>query len=71
MHITKRSAKAALGLTTDAELARQFGINRWAVGQWAEDLPIPDGRQWELRAKYPALFPSSQPETSEDVQSAA
>lgn len=57
MEITKRQAKAALSLETDADLARYFEVNRWAVGQWPEDEPLPARRQWELRAKHPDLFP--------------
>jgi len=58
MDMTKRAVKEALGIETDAELARQFTppIGRWAVGQWSEDQPIPQGRQWELRAKFPGKF---------------
>jgi len=58
MDITKRSAKALLGITTDAELARFFEIHRQAVGQWKEDEPIPSARQWELRVRRPELFVS-------------
>lgn len=71
MTMTKREVKAALGIDTDAELARFFdgekpgGINRWAVGQWADDEPIPAGRQWEARAKRPDLFPTPQPGSNE------
>lgn len=59
MEMTKREVKDALGLETDAQLARVFTpeIGRWAVGQWDEDKPIPLQRQWELRAKYPTKFP--------------
>lgn len=59
MKMTKRNVKEALGIKTDAELARQFTppIGRWAVGQWEDDKPIPIGRQWELRAKFPQIFP--------------
>ena len=57
MNMTKREVKTALGIQTDADLARLFGIGRWAVGQWPEDQPIPEGRQWQLRAKRPDLFP--------------
>lgn len=57
MNMTKREVKNALGIQTDADLARLFGIGRWAVGQWPEDQPIPEGRQWQLRAKRPDLFP--------------
>lgn len=58
MEMTKQAVKRALGIETDADLARQFTppIGRWAVGQWAEDKPIPAGRQWELRAKFPNKF---------------
>lgn len=56
--MTKPEIKTALGLDTDADLARFFGIGRWAVGQWPDDLPIPEARQWELRAKRPDLFPT-------------
>lgn len=57
MDMTKSGVKRMLGLETDAELARLFGIGRWAVGQWSDDEPIPEGRQWQLRAKRPDLFP--------------
>lgn len=59
MDLTKRAIKGALGIDTDAELARFFGIGRWAVGQWPEDEPIPEARQWQLRAKRPDLFPTA------------
>lgn len=57
MDMTKRNVKSALEIDTDAELARFFGIGRWAVGQWGEDDPIPEGRQWQVRARRPDLFP--------------
>lgn len=62
MEMTKRAVKEALGIQTDAELARQFtgpdgrAIGRWAVGQWPEDDPIPELRQLQLRAKHPDIF---------------
>lgn len=58
MDMTKRAVKEALGIETDAELARQFTppIGRWAVGQWPDDESIPAARQWELRAKHPEKF---------------
>jgi hypothetical protein len=56
MDMTKRNVKAALGIKTDSELAREFQIGRWAVGQWPDDEPIPAARRWELRARYPRLF---------------
>lgn len=58
MNMTKREVKEALNIESDADLARYFGIGRWAVGQWPDDAPIPQGRQWELRAKMPATFPT-------------
>lgn len=62
--ITKRDAKKALGCDSDADLARYFSINRWAVGQWGDDdAPLPKGRQWELQAKRPDLFPTSHART--------
>lgn len=54
--MTKQAVKSALGLETDAELARFFGIGRWAVGQWDEDKPIPRLRQLEARDLRPDLF---------------
>lgn len=54
--MTKRAVKRALGLETDAELARFFGIGRWAVGQWPADEEIPEARQWQARAVRPDLF---------------
>ena len=59
MRMTKREVKAALGIETDADLARLFSpsIGRWAVGQWPDDEPIPSARQWELRARNPEKFP--------------
>lgn len=56
MNMTKRAVKAALDIKTDAELARFFEIGRAAVGFWQDDQPIPDARQWELRARRPDLF---------------
>lgn len=45
---SKRSAKAALGLETDAALAEFFGVSRAAVSQWPEDAALPDLRQLQL-----------------------
>jgi len=56
MHWTKRQVKRALGIKTDAALARLFGIGRSAVDQWADDEPIPDARRWWLMAHYPEIF---------------
>jgi hypothetical protein len=56
MTVTKSEAKRALGLQTDAELAQFFDISKQAVSQWRDDRPLPDGRQWELRARRPDVF---------------
>lgn len=56
MDITKREAKSRLDLTTDAELARLFGIGRWAVGQWPDDEPIPELRRLQLMQSHPEVF---------------
>ncbi|HYQ24246.1 hypothetical protein [Stenotrophomonas sp.] len=53
----KRHVRARLGLHTDAELARLFGISRSAVSQWPGDVPIPPLRRFMLQQRYPALFP--------------
>lgn len=66
MDMTKQAVKSALELETDAELARFFGIGRWAVGQWPLDEPIPEGRQWQARALRPDLFgPAPTPDAGE------
>lgn len=57
MRMTKTQVKAALGVETDAELAKIFDIGRWAVGQWSPDKPIPEGRQWQLCKLYPDQIP--------------
>lgn len=62
MDLTKTQVKKALGLQTDADLARFFGIGRWAVGQWPDDAPIPEARQWQARALRPDVF--GQPEAA-------
>lgn len=61
MDMTKRAIKKALDIQTDADLARFFGIGRWAVGQWPEDDTIPEGRQWQARALRPDLFETPAP----------
>lgn len=54
--MTKNLVRAALGLETDAALADLLGVTRAAVAQWPEDEPIPEKRQWQLRAIRPGLF---------------
>ena len=63
--ITKPEAMRLLGLKTDTEFAAWFRDQptKQAAGAWG-DGPLPDGRQWELRARRPDLFGpvSDQPE---------
>ncbi|PJL51618.1 hypothetical protein B9Y74_05585 [Stenotrophomonas maltophilia] len=54
--MTKACVKKLLGLESDAELARFFDVSRGAVFHWPDDEPIPDSRQWELKARRPDLF---------------
>ena len=56
--ITKLEAKRRLGLSTDVELAGWFRVpvTKQAVNAWGDNDPLPDGRQWELRAREPDLF---------------
>lgn len=56
MDMTKSAVKQLLGIESDAELARFFEVSRGAVFHWPDDQPIPESRQWELRAKRPELF---------------
>lgn len=56
MNITKRQIKAALGLTTDVEVATFFNTSKQAVGAWGDDEPIPEGRQWQAIALRPGVF---------------
>lgn len=58
MDMTKRSVKAALEFDTDVELAKFLGISKQALSRVGEDEPLPEGRQWQLRAKRPDLFPA-------------
>ena len=73
MEMTKPQVKDALGIQTDAELARQFTpeIGRWAVGQWSDDKPIPAARQWQLHAKNPDKIPPPIPAANDDSAEAA
>lgn len=57
---SKRQVRARLGFSTDAELARLFGISRSAVSQWPRGFPIPPLRRYILQQRYPALFPLDQ-----------
>ncbi len=57
MNITKRIAKEALGIQTDADLARVLRIKRQALTPVGDDDPLSEHRQWQLRALRPDLFP--------------
>jgi hypothetical protein len=56
MKLTKREVRHALRLR-DGQLARLLGVGKGAVSMWPDDQPIPDGRQWQLRALFPEQFP--------------
>ncbi|MFC4727125.1 helix-turn-helix domain-containing protein [Coralloluteibacterium thermophilus] len=56
MNMTKRAVREALGFTMDRELAAFFNVSKGAISAWSDDEPIPEGRQWELRARRPDLF---------------
>lgn len=71
MNITKGQAKAALGITTDADLARHLGISKQAISNvGGDDALLPEGRQWQLRAKHPELFPAPAPSDKEVTRAA-
>lgn len=55
MNITKRTARERLAVN-DAGLAAFFNITPSAVSQWADDEPLPTPRQWELMARKPSIF---------------
>ncbi|MGE8258112.1 MAG: hypothetical protein ACN6RJ_01720 [Stenotrophomonas sp.] len=61
----KRHVRMRLGLGTDAELARLFGISRSAVSQWSRDVPIPALRRYMLQQRYPDLFPAEKSNQTE------
>lgn len=56
MELTKRNVREALGFTLDRQLAEFFGVGKAAVSQWADDQPLPEGRQWQARALRPDIF---------------
>lgn len=55
MELTKRDVAEALGIETDAALARYFGITRSAVTQWGDD-PIPEVRVLQLQVRDPVAL---------------
>jgi hypothetical protein len=56
MDITKQAIKEALGLKTDADVARLLGTTRQNVHAWG-DKPLPLNRQWQVQALLPSKFP--------------
>lgn len=55
--ISKKALRERLGIQTDAELARFFGISRSAVYQWPEDEELPELRVLQAFRKRPDAFP--------------
>lgn len=54
--ISKRALREKLGLESDADLARFYGISSAAVAQWKEDEPVPELRYLQAVAKQPQAF---------------
>ena len=50
MKITKKKAKALLGISSDAELARRLGVTRQALTQWRDKQSIPKKRVQQVKA---------------------
>lgn len=58
--ITKKDLRRLLGLDTDAELARYYGISRSSVSEWGDDDPVPELRVLQAMQRNPEKF-SCQP----------
>ncbi len=56
---SKQTLRQRLGFTTDAELARYFGISTSAVAQWSEEQPVPKLRWLEALTRSPELVTRS------------
>ncbi|HDS1100494.1 TPA: hypothetical protein ACOEPF_000400 [Stenotrophomonas maltophilia] len=56
MNPTLASAKAALGIETNAEFARFLGLPRQSMTGRDEAKPIPDAWCWKAAQKRPDLF---------------
>lgn len=56
MELTPNNIMKALGIETKSALAEFFSTSRQNVHQWADDQPIPEGRQWQAIALRPDLF---------------
>ena len=69
--LTKDQIKTRLGIVTDADLARLFGITDAAVSQWAKDRPIPQTRWLQLKHELrPEAFGSDAATTPASEQPA-
>ncbi len=64
MNMTKPQIREALGIETDTELATFFDTSKQAIYGWGDDKPIPEGRQWQARAKRPDVIPAPIPARS-------
>jgi transcriptional regulator with XRE-family HTH domain len=51
---SKRVLRQQLGLDTDADLARYFGISSSAIAQWPDDKPVPKLRWLEVMTRRAA-----------------
>lgn len=67
---TKRLLRQALGVETDASLAKFFRVSASAVSQWPEDGPIPEIRQLQLEKWRPDLFIEGQSPQPPDFEAA-
>ncbi|KAF1016321.1 MAG: hypothetical protein GAK31_01812 [Stenotrophomonas maltophilia] len=63
---SKYYVRDRLGLQTDSQLAKLFGVSRSAVSQWPRNGMIPPLRRYMLQQQYPMLFPSEEPEDGGD-----
>lgn len=66
--MTKTEFRAALGKdSSDADVARFFGISAAAVCQWPDDRPIPELRWLKAITTRPDLFgPTARPNRGEE-----
>ncbi|WMJ68647.1 Cro/CI family transcriptional regulator [Stenotrophomonas sp. 24(2023)] len=64
---SKYYVRDRLGLRTDSDLAKLFGVSRSAVSQWPKNKAIPQLRRYMLQQKYPVLFPSGGEGCASDV----
>ena len=58
---TKADAMAALGFTTDVDLALELGISKQAAGKYVGGRPLPFVHRWTLWQRYPTKFPVPAP----------